>query len=353
MNEIVSKKDPAILAIEIRSLQQQAQVVVLSYAIEIGRRLCEAKATVPHGQWGQWLETEVNFSQSSAQNYMKIYERYGSEQISLFGDAKTETLGSLPYTKALKLLAVPEDEMDTFLEEHDVEGMSTRELEQAIRERDETKKALEEEKNRTEDLTNEAEYLRKAAETAQADLETAEAEADAAKQEAEQLRSELEELRSKPIDVAVQAPTEEMLEEIRAAEQQKFQQERETLEKKLADAEAKAEKQKAKAEQMKADAAKIAEKTKADMQKGMDSAQSAKETAEAEKAAAEARAAELEKKLKLADSDTAAFQVYFQSVQETCNRMIGLIKKAQPEQREKFKKAMAALIGSVSDALNT
>jgi len=75
MNEMTVKKDPAVLAVEIRTLQQQAQVVVLSYAIEIGRRLNEAKAVLDHGQWGPWLEREVNFSQSTANNYVKIFER--------------------------------------------------------------------------------------------------------------------------------------------------------------------------------------------------------------------------------------------------------------------------------------
>ena len=93
MTDLTVKKDPAVLAIEIRNLQQQAQVVVLSYAIEIGRRLCEAKAVLDHGEWGPWLKQEVNFSQSSAQNFMRIYERYGSDQISLFGEAKSQTLG--------------------------------------------------------------------------------------------------------------------------------------------------------------------------------------------------------------------------------------------------------------------
>lgn len=67
MNELTQvKKDPAILAVEIRSLQQQARIVVMSYAVEIGRRLCEAKAVVPHGEWTSWLEEKVQFSQSTA-----------------------------------------------------------------------------------------------------------------------------------------------------------------------------------------------------------------------------------------------------------------------------------------------
>ena len=83
----------------------------------------------------------------------------------------------------------------------------------------------------------------------------------------------------------------------------------------------------------------------------MDSAQEARRAAEAEKNAAEARAAELEKKLKLADGDTAVFQTYFQSVQEDCNRMLGMIQKAEPEQAEKFRAALKALMGRIQDAM--
>lgn len=337
MTDLTTKKDPAILAVEIRSLQQQAQVVILSYAIEIGRRLCEAKAVLPHGQWGEWLEREVNFSQSSAQNYMKIYERYGSEQLSIFGEAKSETLGNLPYTKALKLLAVPEDEVEAFIEEHDVADMSTRELEQAIREREEAKAALQAEQDHVASITK--------------DLTAAEIAAKEAQNEAERLRQELEELQKRPVDVAVQEATPEMLEEIRIAEEQKFQQEREALQKRADDAEAKAKKQAEKVKDLKAAVDKAKEDAKAELQKDMDSVQEARRNAEAEKNAAEARAAELEKKLKLADGDTAVFQIYFQSVQEDCNRMLGMIQKAEPEQAKKFRAALRAMLDQVGKAV--
>lgn len=347
MTEIQVTKDPTVLAAEIRFFQQQAQVVVLSYAIEIGRRLTEAKSVLKHGQWGEWLKNEVAFSQSTANNFMRIFERYGDEQVSLFGDAKSQTLGNLPYTKALRLLAVPEDEAEEFMEEHDVSEMSTRELEQAIRERDAAKKALEEEKSYSGNLMDEADKFRKEAETAQAELKTAEAEASAAREKANQLQKELEELQNRPVEVAVQAPTEEMMEEIRVAEQQKFQQEREALEKKVADAEAKAKKQADKVKDLKDAAEKAKEAARTEIQKEIESAQKAREVAEAEKKTAETRAAELEKKLKMADSSTATFQVYFQGVQEDCNRMLGIIKKSDKEQAEKLKKAMKALIDSV------
>lgn len=41
-----------IVATEIRMLKTQAANMALSYAIEIGRCLTEAKAMVRHGEWG-------------------------------------------------------------------------------------------------------------------------------------------------------------------------------------------------------------------------------------------------------------------------------------------------------------
>ncbi len=327
MNEMTVKKDPAVLAVEIRTLQQQAQVVVLSYAIEIGRRLNEAKAVLDHGQWGPWLEREVNFSQSTANNYMKIFERYGSDQVSLFGDAKSQTLGNLPYTKALKLLAVPEDEVETFVEEHDVANMSTRELEQAIRERDEAKRKLEAVQD----------------DAAQVILDAEEA-VEKAKGEAETLRKELEELKARPVEVAVEAPSKEILDQIRAEEAQKAAAAAAELEKKLAAAEAKAARAEAKAKKLKDKVDEAGEDAKAAMQKDI-------EAAEAAKADAEARAKALEEKLKTADGDAAVFKVYFSRVQEDLNRMLGMIQKAEPAQKEKFRTALRALLDSVGGAM--
>lgn len=92
---------------------------------------------------------------------------------------------------------------------------------------------------------------------------------------------------------------------------------------------------------------------KKEVQADMDKANAERAAAVAGKAEAEARAEGLERRLKLADSSTAVFQVYFTAVQEDCNRMMGLIKKAEPEQAEKFRKAMTALLGSVGNMLNT
>lgn len=93
---MAAQRDIQTVTAEIRQLHRQAQCMVLGYAIEIGRKLVEAKAMLPYGQWGQWLKEEVEFSQSSAQNFMRIFEEYGAKQVSLFGDAESQTLGNLP-----------------------------------------------------------------------------------------------------------------------------------------------------------------------------------------------------------------------------------------------------------------
>ena len=60
------------VTLEIRTLQHQAQGIILNYAIEIGRRLEEAKAMLPHGEWGAWLKRELDFSKIPLENIKQI-----------------------------------------------------------------------------------------------------------------------------------------------------------------------------------------------------------------------------------------------------------------------------------------
>ena len=135
------------VTLEIQTLQRQAQQLLLGYAIEIGRRLVEVKAMLPHGQWGTYIKEQVGYSQSTANNLMRIFEEYGTAQQSIFGpEAISQAIGNLSYTKALRLLALPADEREAFVEEHNVEDMSTRELEAAIKERDDALRRAEEDR---------------------------------------------------------------------------------------------------------------------------------------------------------------------------------------------------------------
>lgn len=153
MSEIITTTGRSISTIttEIRTITRQTQQLLLSAAIEIGCRLTEAKALVPHGEWGSYLQTEVEFSQSTANNFMRLYEEYGDRQESLFAP-NSQAFENLSYTKALRLLALPAEERAEFAESHDVESMSTRELEKAIKERDEARAETEKVKQRSADL---------------------------------------------------------------------------------------------------------------------------------------------------------------------------------------------------------
>jgi chromosome segregation ATPase len=152
MNEIsinaatgISGRSIDLIAAEINSIKGQTRRMVLYNSIEIGRRLVEAKQLVPHGEWGDWLEHSVEYSKSTANNLMRIFQEYASDQLTLLTDnAKSQALGNLSYTQAIALLGLPEAERETFVKENDIDNMSTRELQQTIKEKEQALKEKEE-----------------------------------------------------------------------------------------------------------------------------------------------------------------------------------------------------------------
>jgi DNA repair exonuclease SbcCD ATPase subunit len=155
MNELITRT-PQIVAAEINSIKDQTRTMVLCNSIEIGRRLAEAKELVDHGEWGDWLKNSVDFSKSTANNLMRIFEEYGANQIPIFGDnSKSQALGSLSYTQAVALLGVPDKE--EFIKENDIENMSTRELQEAIKAQKEAEKRAEQAEKKNKDLLKQSE----------------------------------------------------------------------------------------------------------------------------------------------------------------------------------------------------
>lgn len=206
MSELV--RSAQVIAAEIRSIDAQTREIVLRSAIEIGKRLNEAKALVPHGEWGAWLETNVNYSQSTANNFMRIAEEYGSN---------FQAIENLSYTKALALLGVPAEEREQFTQEHDVKNMSARELQQAIKEKKEAEKQAKKLEAELKKIQQDAEKERREREAlaervAQLQVELADAKIAGNAEEAQKLQDALaeaqakvkqleKELRAKPIDV--------------------------------------------------------------------------------------------------------------------------------------------------------
>ena len=120
---------------EIRVISEQMNRTLLTGIIEIGRRFDRAKTLVPHGQWGEWCETATGYKQSMAENYIKAYKEYGSEQFSIFGDfTKSQSIGNLGITKLIELTALPADEREAFVEGNNVtESTTVKELREMIR----------------------------------------------------------------------------------------------------------------------------------------------------------------------------------------------------------------------------
>lgn len=299
---VPTQKDMELTAVtvEIKTLQRQAQQMVLTYAIEIGRRLTEAKALVEYGGWGTYIKETLGYSQSTANNFMRLFEEYGKSQQSLFGgEADSQTFGNLTYTQALALLALPAEEREEFVQANDVEGMSTRELEQAIKERDEAREALQEEKEMSAAME----------EQARAADEIAQKAADRAKR----LEQELEELKARPIDVAVETADPEEV-------------------KKAVDAAVTAEREKAKGER-----AKLEAQLKEAEAKAGDNA-----------ASASAEVEELRRKLAMADPITAEFKGLFAQAGQLVGRMLELVDQAPEDKRPNLTAALEALAGQMT-----
>ena len=206
-------RTPEMIGAEIRMYVDAGRRITLLCGIEIGRRLVEAKEMLNHGEWLPWLERETEFSTSSAARYMKVFEEYGAAQLGLFGpETNSPTLGNLSISNALRLLAIPEEERESFAQEHDAEHLSARDLEALVKERTEelraAKEAAEEELKNTAEDAKEIEYRRRQAEYRLEEQEknlekekTARAEAEEALRRA---RDELREIESRPQAVAVE-----------------------------------------------------------------------------------------------------------------------------------------------------
>ena len=384
LSPVDSGKTPDILAAEIRTIKNQTGRMVLNASIEVGRRLTEAKAKLPHGSWGEYLKNEVDYSPSQAQNLMRVFREYGSDQQSLFGgEAKSQTFGNLTYSKALSLLAIPdEEERERFAVENDVEHMSVRELNEALKARNEAEEKAAAAEDKVRGLLQEAERLREElADQAQvykakltaADVETTEANrkareaqealdkqrkkaqrlqdalseantsAQAAEEEHTRLAQELEELRSRPaeadtaaVEAARQAAIAEMTEKVDKAKDAKEKAE---------------EKRKAAEESLKAAQKELAD-LKAKKPEVRELTQEEKDALTAEAVnKAKAEGAEqirsLEKKLAAADPDVAEFKVRWNAWREDHQKMMDILNRiaqTNEEQAAKLRQAVKAAL---------
>ena len=116
-NEVTRTADQ--VAADINKVKLNLAVAVVVSSIEIGRLLLEAKALVPHGEWGAWLAANVDFSESKAQSLMRRYKEFGDGQIDMFtGTSDLDFFAFLSDSQMDALLALPKPERREFVEEH-------------------------------------------------------------------------------------------------------------------------------------------------------------------------------------------------------------------------------------------
>lgn len=278
--------------------------------LTIGRCLIEAKDMLPHGEWLPWLNERVEFSERTARRFMKLYRECSNRP----------ALADLGASKALALLALPPEEREQFMEDHNVIDMSARQLEQAIKERDEARKAAEAAKADASAAEQARAKMEADMAVVNASLAAAREEKQKADQEAARLENELAALKARPVEVAVETVVDP-----------------EAIEK--AKAEAVAEMQ------AKLDKAREAKKRAEDRQKIAEDALEQVRLQLEEQAKAEKKAA------LGADKDVAQFEVLFNQGQELANKMRGLLLKARGREDPSAAQGMERAIKALAEAV--
>lgn len=285
--------------------------------LTIGRCLIEAKEMLPHGEWLPWLNERVEFSERTARNFMRLAREWTNRQ----------TLADLGAAKALTLLALPAEEREQFVEDHNVIDMSARQLKEAIRERDEARKAAEVAKADASAAEQARAKMDEDMRATQNLLESARADADSAGSRARVLEEKLRMLQEQPVEVAVETVVDP-----------------EAIEKAKAEAVAEIQTKLDKALKDKAKAKETIEALKAKLTWNEEKLNQANSNLEAQ--------AKAEKKAALgADKDVAQFEVLFNQGQELANKMRGLLLKARgredPSAAQGMERAMKALAEAV------
>lgn len=301
---------------EIQVLKTEAQHMAVYYICKIGKKLTEAKAMLPHGEWAEWLQDKVEFSQRTATDFMRIYKEYGSDRISLFG-GNSQAIANLGYTKALQLLAIPADERESFVEENNVEELSTRQIDELIKERNEALKRAEE-----------AEHLKEQLDIAEARAKKSESDTAIA---AEKLKTVLDE--KTQIEAKLQKEKDKL----------KKLKDNPTIPDELKD------KLRAEAEQT---AKKEYEKQVRELDARIAQAQAFAEAANADKERAEAKATELRKKLSMSNPAVTEFKTRFEQVQTWANKCAVTIEKLKTENKEISDKLTAAMVAFLTQMLD-
>lgn len=120
---------------EIKTTVQNVQLTALQGAICIGENLKELKEIIPHGRWLEYIEESLSWNKRKVQRFIQLADSYGAEDSSYSKLIQMrQELTHLSVSSALKLLSIDEEEIEEFAEEHIEEDMTSKQLEDVIRE---------------------------------------------------------------------------------------------------------------------------------------------------------------------------------------------------------------------------
>ena len=129
------------IALEIKLIERDTAEHVARSAIKVGQRLKEAKELLPFGAWEPWLQDHVSYSISQAQRFMRLADVYEG-QLAAGDEDMAELFASMLPSKALVLAQLAPAQRKEFVQEHNTEEMSVREMKEAVKAKEEAVSAL-------------------------------------------------------------------------------------------------------------------------------------------------------------------------------------------------------------------
>lgn len=275
----------------------------------------------------EYCEEKVGIKARQAYTYISTYERLGTSVL--------QSNAKLGITKLELIAQLPAMERVDGLESGAFDGMSAKELKELVRKTREQGEQLELLRDQVDEKTAVLEKERGQFEQVRRKLEEAQ-------REKEELASELEELHTAPIEVAVQEPSKEEMEKLRAEI-------RAELERELPEPEQVTEEEiAAQIEEAIKEAEKTAKQYEAEKQKKFKEKQ---RRLQEQLDAAQEKAAALQKQLEMANPEKAAAAIHFKAMQDDYNKMMDSIGKMELVEQEKFKAAVKKALNLLLEKL--
>lgn len=322
------------LASEINIITEQANKTLLNAAIEIGKRFAAAKLEVEHGKFAQWCADNTDYSQRMAENYIKIYNDYGKNQMTLWGDLRnSHSISGLGVSKLLLLSAIPPDEREEFVEENNITDNTTVQ---------ELKKLLSQKEADEKIKTDEIERLKEAIEKKQEEIDSTNRTNKEYSDRISELNKHIEELENSEPAAADNSDMTRMIEEAR-------EEERSALQKEIDKFKDKAKKSKEKQEKLQLDIDRLT-KEKQEAQEREAEKQKRLNEAEAERAELKRTIEKMKSEAAKGRDDAAVrLNIKFEAAQEAVGGVMEAL--ADIEDTAKHDKFKSAIVNTIEKIL--